>query len=170
MPPLSPPRSSRGLAIAGSMAALAVVAWVDYITGSEVSVWALYVVPIAWIVWQANVVWGFVMSLLAAGAWIWADFADKHYYVHPWIRWERGAMNLLVFCFIAFSFDGFKRSLASKSRKVKQLQGILPICIACNRIRDSSGRWTDLDTYLREHSEAQPEARLCPECTGARYR
>lgn len=161
---------SKPVAILLALGALALVAWVDYITGYDVSVYALYAFPIAWVVWVVNMTWGVVLSAAASAAWIWADFADHHAYTHAWIRWERGFMNLFVFVFIAFSFERFKRNLASKNRKVKQLQGILPICIACNRISDASGRWIDLDTYLREHSEAQPEPRLCPDCAGSRYR
>lgn len=149
---------------------LAAVAWLDYATGYEISVYALYTLPIAWIAWAVSMGWGVGLSFLASGAWLWADFADNHRYAHAWIPWERAAMNLIVFIFIAFSFDRFKKNLAHKSRKMKQLEGILPICIACNRISDAKGHWTDLDTYLRAHSEAKPEARLCPDCAGARYR
>jgi hypothetical protein len=175
MAPTSSPRNAqtslpKAAAIALAGGALGLVAWIDYRTGYEISVYALYAFPIAWIVWSINLTWGILLSIVASGAWLWADFADRHHYDHAWIPWERAAMNLLVFVFIAFSFDRFKRNLASKNRKVKQLQGILPICIACNRISDAKGNWTDLDAYLREHSEAEPDPRLCPDCAGSRYR
>jgi hypothetical protein len=149
---------------------LAIVTWLDYATGYEISVFALYAFPIAGIVWAVNMAWGVVLSVLASAAWLWADFADGHNYPHAWIRWERASMNLVVFVFIAFSFARFKRNLARKNRQVKQLEGILPVCISCNRISDAHGHWTDLDTYLRAHSNAQPESRLCPDCAGSRYR
>jgi hypothetical protein len=156
--------------ILAAVGLLAAVGWIDFQTGYEISVYALYAFPIAWIVWTVSMTWGVVLSLLASAAWLWADFADNHQYAHAWIPWERAVMNFLVFLFIAFSFDRFKQNIANKSRKVKQLEGILPICIACNRISDAKGNWTDLDTYLREHSEAKPDPRLCPDCAGARYR
>ena len=149
---------------------LTVIGWTDYKTGYEISVYALYALPIAWIVWSVNLASGVGLSILASIAWLWADRASGHQYSRGWIIWERSAMNLVVFFFVAYSFDRFKQSLASKTRKVKQLEGILPVCIACNRISDERGRWTDLDTYLRAHSGAQPEPRLCPECAGSRYR
>jgi hypothetical protein len=156
--------------IALALLSLGIVAWIDYITGSEISVYALYAFPIAWVVWSMNLAWGVVLSVLASAAWLWADFADGTTYPHGWIRWERGGMNLVVFAFIAFSFDHFKSNLARKNRQVKVLEGILPVCISCNRISDAQGHWTDLDTYLRAHSNAQPESRLCPDCAGSRYR
>jgi hypothetical protein len=156
--------------VLAALALLAAVTWLDFATGYEISVYALYAFPVAWIVWTVNMTWGVILSLLASGAWLWADFADHHHYDHRWIPYERAVMNSLIFLFIAFSFDRFKANLAHKTRKVKQLEGILPICIACNRISDAKGHWTDLDSYLRTHSEAQPDPRLCPDCAGARYR
>jgi len=164
------PYARHARSVAFAFLLLGFVVWLDYVTGYEISVYALYALPIAWIVWSVNLAWGVALSALATAAWLWADFADGHPYSHSWIRWERAGMNLIVFVFIAFSFDRFKRNLASKNRKVTQLQGILPICIACNRISDANGNWTDLDTYLRQNSEARPEPRLCPECAGSRYR
>jgi hypothetical protein len=175
-PPTHPPlpipteKSSKPVVVAVAFLSLAAIAWIDYATGYEISVYALYAFPIAWITWWLDLFWGLLFSFFASAAWLWADFADGHRYAHAWIPWERAVMNLLVFAFIAFSFHQFKRNLASKSRKVKQLEGILPVCISCNRISDANGRWTDLDSYLREHSNAQAESRLCPDCAGARYR
>jgi hypothetical protein len=165
-----PPSARQAAVLASALALLVSIGWLDYASGYEVSVYALYAFPVAWIAWKVNMLWGTVFSALATGEWLWADFADGHRYAHAWIPWERAAMNFAVFVFIAFSFYQFKRNLANKSRKVKQLEGILPVCIACNRISDAEGKWTDLETYLREHSNAQAESRLCPDCAGARYR
>jgi hypothetical protein len=167
--PVPKSAATQAACIIAAVAVLGLVGWIDYRTGYEISVYALYAFPVAWIVWTVSMTWGVVLSLIASGAWLWADFADNHQYAHAWIPWERAAMNWMVFMFIAFSFDRFKQNMANKTRKVKQLEGILPICIACNRISDSKGNWTDLDTYLREHSEAKPDPRLCPDCAGARY-
>ncbi len=48
--------------------------------------------------------------------------------------------------------------------RVKQLQGLLPICSYCKRIRDDKNYWQQLETYLSEHSEAVFSHGLCPEC------
>ena len=47
---------------------------------------------------------------------------------------------------------------------IKTLQGLIPICAECRRIRDDEGSWTGLETYVREHSEADFSHGLCPEC------
>jgi PAS domain-containing protein len=53
--------------------------------------------------------------------------------------------------------------------KVKLLSGLLPICSACKKIRDDQGYWTQLETYIRDHSEAQFTHGICPQCSEALY-
>ncbi len=48
--------------------------------------------------------------------------------------------------------------------KVKQLQGLLPICSYCKRIRGDDQYWQQVDTYLAEHTEAQFSHGICPPC------
>ena len=49
-------------------------------------------------------------------------------------------------------------------RKVKTLKGFLPICASCNKIRDKKNGWTNVDVYIRDHSEAELTHGYCPEC------
>lgn len=48
--------------------------------------------------------------------------------------------------------------------KVKLLSGFIPICAACKKIRDDKGYWTQIETYIRNHSEAEFSHGICPEC------
>ena len=45
---------------------------------------------------------------------------------------------------------------------VKVLRGLLPICSSCKKIRDDQGYWTQLETYIHLHSEADFTHGLCP--------
>ncbi len=47
---------------------------------------------------------------------------------------------------------------------VRQLQGLLPICSYCKRIRNDQNYWEQLETYLSEHSEASFSHGICPNC------
>jgi PAS domain S-box-containing protein len=53
--------------------------------------------------------------------------------------------------------------------KIKTLSGMLPICSSCKRIRDDEGYWTQIETYINEHSEAEFSHGLCPECASKIY-
>jgi sigma-B regulation protein RsbU (phosphoserine phosphatase) len=47
---------------------------------------------------------------------------------------------------------------------VKLLQGLLPICCYCKKIRDDKNYWQQVDTYIGDHSEAQFTHGICPDC------
>jgi len=55
--------------------------------------------------------------------------------------------------------------LCSALAKLKVLSGFLPICANCKKIRDENGDWNQLETYIREHSEAEFSHGICPECS-----
>jgi transcriptional regulator with PAS, ATPase and Fis domain len=54
--------------------------------------------------------------------------------------------------------------LESMRDQVKILQGLIPICAHCKKIRNDQGFWTQLEAYLVEHSEADFTHGICPEC------
>jgi hypothetical protein len=47
---------------------------------------------------------------------------------------------------------------------VKKLQGVIPICGVCKKIRDDKESWHQLEQYISEHSDALFSHGLCPEC------
>jgi phosphoserine phosphatase RsbU/P len=47
---------------------------------------------------------------------------------------------------------------------VKQLNGLLPICSYCKRIRKDEDYWQQLEGYITEHSDAQFSHGICPGC------
>lgn len=47
---------------------------------------------------------------------------------------------------------------------VKRLQGLLPICSYCKKIRDDRNYWQQVDAYITEHSEAAFSHGICPDC------
>ncbi len=53
--------------------------------------------------------------------------------------------------------------------KIETLQGILPICASCKKIRDDKGHWNQIETYIRDHSEAEFSHSICPECAKKLY-
>lgn len=47
---------------------------------------------------------------------------------------------------------------------VKQLQGLLPICMYCHKIRTDASHWDRLETYISAHSDAEFSHGICPVC------
>ena len=48
--------------------------------------------------------------------------------------------------------------------EVKTLSGFLPICASCKKIRDDKGYWNQIESYIRDHSEAEFSHGICPDC------
>jgi GAF domain-containing protein len=54
--------------------------------------------------------------------------------------------------------------LAEALDQVKTLQGLLPICAWCKRIRDDKGYWDQIETYFHKHTGADFTHGICPQC------
>jgi len=56
------------------------------------------------------------------------------------------------------------RELEDALSSVKMLQGLLPICSYCKKIRNDRNYWQQVEGYISDHSEAQLSHGICPEC------
>jgi PAS domain S-box-containing protein len=54
-------------------------------------------------------------------------------------------------------------------RELNILRGIIPICAECKKVRDDTGYWQQVETYVRERSEAEFSHSICPECLEKLY-
>jgi hypothetical protein len=61
------------------------------------------------------------------------------------------------------------RELQEALTMVKLLSGLLPICASCKKIRDDKGYWTQIESYIRDHSEAEFSHGICPDCLKKLY-
>ncbi|HEY3400377.1 MAG TPA: PAS domain-containing protein [Geothrix sp.] len=48
--------------------------------------------------------------------------------------------------------------------QIRTLQGLLPLCMFCKKIKNDDGYWEALEHYVREHSDADFSHGLCPDC------
>jgi hypothetical protein len=48
--------------------------------------------------------------------------------------------------------------------RIQLLEGLLPICAECKKIRDQADTWHRLETYLSAHSSVTFTHGICPEC------
>jgi len=108
----------------------------------------------------------------------------RQYQINTWVRYL--LVWLLGICGIAWGSHELSRSLEEQRRgaeerekligelqdalaQLKVLRGILPICANCKKIRDDQGYWKQVETYIRDHSEADFSHSICPECAKILY-
>jgi hypothetical protein len=60
--------------------------------------------------------------------------------------------------------DQFIEDLTLALTEVKNLKGMLPICAHCKKIRDDQGYWSQIESYISEHTDATFTHGVCPEC------
>ncbi len=53
--------------------------------------------------------------------------------------------------------------------EIKTLQGFLPICASCKKIRDDEGYWQQIEKYVEDRSDARFSHGICPECARKLY-
>lgn len=61
------------------------------------------------------------------------------------------------------------RELTKALETIKQLEGLIPICAHCKKIRNDEGFWQQVEEYFSDHSGAQFTHSLCPECVNELY-
>ena len=54
--------------------------------------------------------------------------------------------------------------LKAARKEIRVLNGLLPICASCKKIRDDKGYWSQLEVYIRDHSNAEFTHGYCPDC------
>lgn len=59
--------------------------------------------------------------------------------------------------------------LREANQEIRTLRGFIPICSHCKGVRDDSGYWHRLESYLTSHTEAQLSHGICPDCVNTHF-
>lgn len=59
--------------------------------------------------------------------------------------------------------------LQAAAEHVRELQGMIPICMHCKRIRNQSQIWEKVESYIEQRSGAKFSHALCAECLEHHY-
>jgi hypothetical protein len=68
--------------------------------------------------------------------------------------------------------EGRERTIAELQQtleEVHRLRGLLPMCAWCSKIRNETGDWKDLATYVTDHTTARVTHGICPECARTHF-
>ncbi len=154
-----------------------VVAWIalstfvlalDYVTGPYIEFPIFYLCPIALAAWHTGMKYGFGLSV--ALPLIRAAF-DPHWDV-PWTYVET-AINTVdsisVFLLFSFLIARVAKQTQKLERDVRVLEGIMPICSFCKKIRTEEGNWQQLESFISSKSEAEFSHSVCPQCLDTHY-
>ena len=78
-------------------------------------------------------------------------------------------IGIWVAASLAFRYQRVTQEREEALAQVKTLRGLLPICSSCKKIRDDRGYWSQIETYIGTHSDAEFTHGICPECAKKLY-
>lgn len=79
----------------------------------------------------------------------------------------RQVMTLLELRLAVRALAEKNAALAAATAEIKTLEGLLPICAQCKKIRDeeqSGHPWVSVESYVQSHTDARFSHGLCPTC------
>jgi PAS domain S-box-containing protein len=62
-----------------------------------------------------------------------------------------------------------KEIIEHLKKELNILRGFIPICSACKKIRDDDGYWQQIESYIRDRSDAEFSHSICPDCRKKLY-
>lgn len=83
-------------------------------------------------------------------------FSSKHFAMNIYFAYLGG--------FVGIFFGILNTKLMKTKKRLKQLEGIMPICPVCKKIRDDDGSWETIESYISHHIDAQFSSKICEQC------
>ena len=80
-----------------------------------------------------------------------------------------GTVVALIGGVLLLLLEIYIRRLERALDNVKTLEGMLPICSACKKIRTPDNAWHIIENYIKERTDATFTHGMCPECAQRLY-
>lgn len=78
-------------------------------------------------------------------------------------------ITVVILLITQWTINDFEARSRSQQAEIHSLRGILPICSLCKKIRDDQGYWSQIETYIKQHSDAHFTHGMCPDCMRQTY-
>ncbi|MDR3682884.1 MAG: hypothetical protein P4L11_04060 [Geothrix sp.] len=157
-----------------AVAVLALVTSLDILTPFELGFSAFYAIPVLIATWGVGLSRGLGFAILSACCWYFADLTSGRPLTHEFYRFWDLFNHLLSYTLIAVLTGrlklAFQREQALREdldrtlKDVQALEGLLPMCAWCKKVRDDEGDWLELEAYLRPRTKAAFSHGICPAC------
>ncbi|MFH1532431.1 MAG: hypothetical protein ABIK09_17030 [Pseudomonadota bacterium] len=146
----------------------------DWKTGHELNFFVFYFAPIGMAAWYLGYGASTVVAIVCAIVWFNADHLTNYIYVSPAYAVWNTMIRLCSFLIISWSTSRIRTLLTLEHQatddlrrtlsEIKILQGLVPICAQCKKIRDDQGIWHPMEVYISDRTEARFSHGYCPEC------
>jgi len=136
----------------------------DYVAGPFIQFPVTYLIPVAFLSWYKGRRWGLTFSIVMP---LFRLYFNIALWTVPW-SFTEASVNALIRIVVLSSFalimDRTATQTRALSRRVSILEGLLPICAYCKKIRDQKDEWQAMEKYIMARSEATFTHGICPDC------
>lgn len=146
----------------------AIVLAIDYISGRAIRFPITYVLPVGMAAWHEKRAMAYAIAIFMPLARVGFHF--------PWNELElisvaliNACITVLALSFYAYLVDRVAWQKRALEKKVQVLEGILPVCASCKKIRNPRGEYEPMEKYIMERSTASVSHTVCPECNRKLY-
>ena len=150
------------LALAGLIGGILAL---DFVTGPYIQIAILLVFPVALATWSYGPKWGVVIA-------VGLPLLRLPFFFYFWqipSSWLMEGLDTATDILVLLALVWMVQYVARQRHEINVLEGMLPTCGFCRRIRDESGRWHQMEHYISQRSEARFSHTFCPECGRKHY-
>ena len=147
---------------------------IDYLTGKEINLLFLYLVPVTLIAWFMGQRDGLIISVISVIASFAVESMVGHFYSEPGFLYWNAGLRLASFMIAATILSTMKVNFEENAKLILEIQIALaktntftsrnPICAWCQKVRNEEGRWQGFDSYVKERSIIEVTHGICPDC------
>ena len=141
----------------------------DFSMGPYIAFPILYLIPVAVSAWFCRSYYAYFLAIIQPLVRLSFPFSRQP----PWNVTDsviNTIIRIAILVLLAYLISRTARQTRELARRVNLLEGILPVCSLCKKIRDEHDNWQPMEVYVSNRSEAMFSHSLCPDCMKRDYR
>jgi hypothetical protein len=141
----------------------------DFSVGPYIAFPITYIIPVAVSAWFCRPLYAYFLAVIQPLMRLTFPFS----WHAPWTITDaviNTTIRVIVLMLLAYLITRTARQTRELARRVNLLEGILPICSLCKKIRDQHDNWQPVEVYVSNRSEALFSHSLCPDCLKRDYK
>jgi len=141
----------------------------DIITGPFIQFPITFVVPVGLGAWYLGRTAGVGFAVALVGCRLAIAIGIEASASPTWSALVNAGIRLVVLVALAVLLDQVAWQRRTLAARVELLEGILPICVFCKKIRRADGDWEQVESYISSRSSDQFSHGFCEVCAREQY-